>query len=141
EVAMDRAAEEGEIADDIEHFVPDEFVRVPQWFGGENGIVSNDYGIFEAPAFDQAIGDQEFDLFKETKGARIGQLALPGFGGEFDAVKLGEAALLIGTGASDFEGVIREQGHHGFTHLEFDGGGDRVSFAAFVLRNDSGALD
>src|SRR5439155_6750362 len=97
-----------EIADDVEHFMPHEFLLIPQRLIGEHGIVADHHGIFEAAAPDESVRDEIFNLFVETKGAGVGEFALPSVGGKLEAVKLREASLLVRAGAGYFEHFVRE---------------------------------
>ena len=89
-----RPAQQRQVADDIEHFVPHEFVRIAQRFVGQDGIVANDDGVFQAAAFDQAVLDQELDLLEKAKCAGVGDIAFPGLRRKLEAEKLGKSALL-----------------------------------------------
>ena len=126
EMAVQRPAQQRKVADDIEHLVPDKFLRITQRLGRQHGVVADDHGVFQAAAFDQAVLDQVLDLLVKTKRARVRQFLLPGLGREFDAVKLREAALLVRAGAGDLEAVVGKQRHHRFAHLQLDRRGDRL---------------
>jgi len=52
DMTADGATEEGEIADDIENFVANEFVLEAKGFFAEDRVTANDHGVFEASAFD-----------------------------------------------------------------------------------------
>ncbi len=103
DVPGNRRAHQRQIADDVQNLVPDEFLRVAQRLGGQDGVVADDHGVFQAAALDQAVLDQVFDLLEKTKRPRMGQFALPGFRRHLEAVKLGEAPFGIRAGASDLQ--------------------------------------
>ena len=141
QVPAQRPAQQRQVAHDVEHLVPDEFLRVAQRLGGQHRVVANHHGVLQAAALDQAVLDQVLDLLVEAERAGVRQVALPGRGRQLEAVELGEAALLVRAGAGDLERLIREQRHHRLAHLQFDRRRDRVRLAAFVLGHDARALD
>ena len=141
QVPAQRPAQQRQVAHDVEHLVPDEFLRIAQRLGRQHRVVANHHRVLQAAALDQAVLDQVFDLLVEAERARVRQVALPGLGRQFDAVELGEPALLVRAGAGDLERLVREERHHRLAHLQFDRRGHRVGLAAFVLRHDARALD
>ena len=138
QVPVHRSAEQRQIADDVEHFVPDELVRISQRFVGEHCIFTNDDGVFETATFNEPILDQKLYLFEKTKRPRMRDVALPAFGSNFEAAKLGETAFFVGAGAGNFEDFVGKKGHHRFAHFQFNWRGDDVRLAAFFLGDDSG---
>src|SRR5437588_11046826 len=110
-MSMDGSAKKRQVADDVEYFVTYEFVGVTERFIGENGIFSDDDGVFEAAAFDEAVFYEILDFLKKAERASMGDVALPTFGRDFHAAELSESAFFVGTGAGNFEDFIREQGH------------------------------
>ena len=69
-------ADQREIPDDVEDFVPDEFVSKPQRFFTENGITAQDHCVFQAAALDQILLHERLNLFVIDKCPGWGDLAL-----------------------------------------------------------------
>ncbi len=133
--------EQRQVADDVEHLVPHEFIGIPQRFGGEHRVVADDHRVFQATALDEAVFNQKLDFLVKTKRARVGQFLFPRFGRDFRAVKLGEPAFFVRAGAGDFEDLVGKQRHRRLTHAQFNRLGGREWLAFFRLRRDAGRLD
>ena len=93
QMPADRPAEQRQVAHDVEHLVPHEFLGITQRLGRQHGVVANDHRVFQAAALDQAVLDEILDLLVKTKRPRMGQFLFPRLGRDFRAVKLGEPAL------------------------------------------------
>src|SRR5216110_2170880 len=52
EMAADAATDQREIADDVENFVPDEFIRKTQWLFAQDGVAAHDHSVFQTAALD-----------------------------------------------------------------------------------------
>ena len=141
EMSANRPASQRKVAHNIQHFVPDKFLRVTQRLGRQHRVVPDDYGVLQTAAFDEAILKQIFNLLEKTKRPRVRQFLFPRCGRNFRAVKLGEAALLVRAGAGDLETVVGKQRHHRFARLHFNRLGRRERFALLRLRHDAGRLD
>ena len=141
QMPADRPAEQRQIAHNVEHLVPHKFLGIPQRFGCQHRVVADDDGIFQAAALDEAVFDEELDFLVKTKCPCVRQFRLPGLGGDFRAVKLGEPAFFVRAGAGDFEGLVGKQRHHRLAHLQFNRLGGRIRFALFRQRRDAGFLN
>ena len=129
EVALERPAQQREIAQDVEHLVAHEFLRIAKRLIGQHRVVADDHCVLEAAALDEPVADEELDLLVETERARVRQVPLPGLGRHLEAVVLGETAFLVGAGAGDLEALVRKEGHHAIARLQFDRGGDGIGIA------------
>ena len=69
--AQERSAHQRQVADNIEHLVADELLRIAQRLVRQHGVVTDDHGVLEAAAFDQAVLDEELDLLEKAKGPRV----------------------------------------------------------------------
>src|SRR2546429_435621 len=70
DVADDRHPAQGQIADNVENFVPDEFVGEPEWFRVEDPLFRQGNGIIERPAARQTAPAQGFEFFDEAESPR-----------------------------------------------------------------------
>ncbi len=75
EMPLDGPAQQRQIAHNIQHLVPHEFLRVPQRLGGQHRVIANHHGVLQAAAADQAVLDEIFDFLVKTEGARMRQLS------------------------------------------------------------------
>ena len=64
DVGLDRLAEQGQVADDVDHLVPDKFLRVPQRLGRQHRVITDDDGVLQAAAFDKAVFKKKFQLLE-----------------------------------------------------------------------------
>ena len=78
DVAADGPAQQRQVAHDVQHLVPHEFLAIPQRLGRQHRVVADDHGVFQAAALDQAVLEQKFNLLKKTKRPRVRQLLFPG---------------------------------------------------------------
>ena len=69
DVSANGAAEQREVADDIEDFVPDEFIWETQRLLAQDGIAAHDDGVLQAAALDQVFLHQRLDVLVINKGA------------------------------------------------------------------------
>ena len=70
DMTANASADERKVADDIENFVPREFVSKTQRLLAQNGVPSNHNGVFQAASFDQVFLHQRRDFLVENKSAR-----------------------------------------------------------------------
>ena len=141
DMAAQGPAKQREVADDVEHLMADKFLGIAERFGGEHGVVADDDGVFQAAALDESVLDEKFDLLEKAKGAGVGEFLFPGGGGDLGGIKLGEAALAVGTGAGDLEMFVGEQRHARFAEVDFNGFRDGEVILFFGLGDDAGGLD
>src|SRR5438552_8180537 len=141
-MTSDTAPDEREIADDVENFVPDEFVGKTQWFLAENRLAAHDNRIFEAAALDQIFLHERLNILIENKGPRRRDLAFENCGCDFHRQKLREPIIWSGLRARDAKLFIRQQNKqrarfrfdvHGFAYVE------KLSW--LLLRYYAGFLD
>ena len=138
---LDGAADECQVADDVEHLVADELLRIPQRLVGQHGILADDDRILETPALDQAVLDEEFDLLVEAEGPGVTQFLLPAGRCDLEGEELGEPPPLVGAGAGDLETRVREHRHLRFADIEFDRRIDPVDLERIGLGHPAGLLD
>src|SRR6202007_2652508 len=81
-VAANATANQSEVANNIEDFVPNEFVWKTQRFLAENGIPAQDDGVFQATALDQVLLHQRLDILVINKRPGRGDLAVKNGRGE-----------------------------------------------------------
>ena len=126
-MTSDTAPGQREIADDVENFVPDEFVGKTQWLLAENRLAAHDNRIFEAAALDQIFLHERLNILIENKGPRRGDLAFENCGCDFHRQKLREPIVWSGLRARDAKLLIRQQNKqrarfgfdvHRFSHVE-----------------------
>ncbi len=132
-----RNAQQGEVAEDVEHLVPDEFVRVAQGLGGEHGIVADDDRVLQAAPLDEAVLDQVLDLLVEAKRAGVREFAAPRLRRDFEAEVLGVTPPAVRARAGEFEPVMREDRHLRFAGLELEGLRHGVTFARLALGHEA----
>ena len=142
DMTSDAAPDQREIADDVENFVPDEFVGKTQWLLAQNRFAAHDDRIFEAAALDQIFLHERLNILVENKCPRRGDLAFENCGRDFRRQKLREPIVWSGLRAGDAKLVVRQQNEqrarfrfdvHRFAHVE--------KFSRRFLRNDAGFLD
>lgn len=142
DVAHDAAAEEHEVADDVEDFVADEFVREAERFLGHDAVVADDDGVFETAALDEAFFEEPFDVLVEDEGACGGDFLFVDGGGDLGGEVLRVAAVWADLGAGDAEFAVWDDGDEttagGF---DVDGFADFVDRAESVLFLDAGGFD
>lgn len=103
DVAAESAPGEGKVADEIENFVTNKFVRETQGFLAENTFSAGDDGIFQAAAFDEPFLHQRLDVFVKNKGPGPGDFLFVKFRGDLRAQVLGEPPFGTHLGARDAE--------------------------------------
>lgn len=81
--SFERAAQQGQIADEIERFVAAEFVGEAQ-FTLHQSVGREDDGVFERAAANQSHGAKFFDFMRESKSSRRGEFAAKGFTADGD---------------------------------------------------------
>ncbi len=75
-MAANAGADQCEVPNEVEDFVPDEFVSKPQRFFAENGVTAQDHGVFQAAALDQILLHERLNVFVINKCTGWGDLAL-----------------------------------------------------------------
>src|SRR5437763_13008365 len=90
DVAADARSKKRQVADDIDDFVPDEFVGEAQRFLAQDRFAAHDDSVLEAAAFDEIFFHQRLDVLVENKGAGRRDLALVNGGRDFRGKKLRE---------------------------------------------------
>src|ERR1700730_11822232 len=75
-VSADPLTHQCQISDDIENFVPNEFVREAQRFLAENSVASNDNRILQTAASDQVFVHQWLNILVIDEGAGRSDFAL-----------------------------------------------------------------
>ncbi len=142
DVGLEPEGEEGEVADDVEDFVPDEFVGVTEGFAGNQGVTFDDDGVLEAAALDEALVHEGLDFLVEDEGAGLAEV-FGEFGGVFFPVEeLGEVAGVVGVGAGDLEAVVGPGGDVGAVlALDEDGLAELVEADGGVLFLEAGLGD
>ena len=101
DMAEEGASDQGEVADDIENFVADEFVGEAERFFAQDGVVADDNGVFEAAAADEAFLHERLDVFVVDEGAGGGDVLFVGLGSDLEAEVLRVVAVGAGLGAGD----------------------------------------
>jgi len=134
-------SEERNVADDVQDLVADELIRIAKRFVGENRIIADDDGILKTAAFDETVGVEIFDFFKETERACVGDFLGPGFRVNFDAEIFGHATAAARTCAGNLELVVRENRNRGIPRLHFEGFLNFEFLPSFGLRFESGLFD
>ena len=120
QMPANRPAQQRQIAHDVQHLVPHEFLRIPQRLGRQHRVVADDNGVLQAAALDEAVLDEVFNLLVKAKRPRVRQFLFPRLGRDFRAVKLREPALLVRARAGDFETVVGKQRHHRLARFQFN---------------------
>src|SRR5713101_2472408 len=82
-MASDTAADQREVADNIENFVPHEFVAKTQRFLAEHSLSAHDNRIFETAAFDQIFIHERLNIFVINKCSCRSDLAFKDCGRNF----------------------------------------------------------
>src|SRR5213592_3512427 len=95
-MTSDTAPDEREIADDVENFVPDEFVGKTQWFLAENRLAAHDNRIFEAAALDQIFLHEWLNVLVVNKRSCRRDLALENCRRNFHRQKWRELVIRSG---------------------------------------------
>src|SRR5438552_850164 len=70
DMTANASADERKVADDIENFVPREFVGKTQRFLAQDGVTPNNNGVFQTSPFNQVFLHQRRDFLVENKSAR-----------------------------------------------------------------------
>lgn len=73
-MADDRSAQDSQIADEIQHLVPYEFILIPQAVVIDNPEVINDDGIVEGASLSQTVFPQCLDVLQEPEGSSTADL-------------------------------------------------------------------
>ena len=141
DVGVDGASDQGEVTDDIEHLVTHELLGIPEGFGGQDSVVADDDGIFEAAALDEAVFDEELDFLVEAEGPGMAEFLFPGSWGHLGGKMLGEPSTAIRAGARDAEAVVGKGGDDSIAEGQLDGGGQLVGFALLGLGDDAGVAN
>src|SRR5215218_7471288 len=108
DVAANARRKKREVADDIEDFVPDEFIGETERLLAQNRLASHDDGVLETATFDQVFFHERLDVFVENKRARRCDLALENGGRNLRGEKLREASPWSDLGAGDAILLIRQ---------------------------------
>src|SRR5207247_9894311 len=69
DMSANASADERDIADDVENFVPREFIGKTQRFLTQDSIAPNHNGVFQTSSFNQILLHQRRDFFVINKGA------------------------------------------------------------------------
>ena len=118
--------------------MPNKLLAVAHRLSRQHSVVTDDDGILEAAAADEAVLDEVLYLLVKTKRPRVGNLDLPRLGCQLDAEKLGEPSALVGACASDLEAGVREGGYHRAVVRVLYRRGDLHRLDALRLRLDAG---
>ena len=142
DMAEQRASDQGEVADDIEDLVTDEFVRKTERLFAQHGVVADDNGIFEAAAADEAFLHERLDVFVVDEGAGGGDVVFVNLRGDFEAEVLRVVAVRTSLGAGDAElGVGQDDQNGAVLGLDGDGFADLAVAARGILFDDTGFFD
>ena len=90
--------------------MPDKFIGIAEWLVGENSVIANDYSVFKATAFDEAVFIKVLDFFVVAKSTGAGNFRAPSIRANLNTKKLSESAISAGAGAGDLEEVMRDRG-------------------------------
>src|SRR5213075_183963 len=93
DMSANASADERDIADDVENFVPREFIGKTQRFLTQDSIAPNHNGVFQAASFDQVFLHQRRDFFVEDKSACGRDFAFVKRRRNLGGEKLGEAIV------------------------------------------------
>src|SRR5437588_10731341 len=105
-MSADSTTNQREIADDIEDFMPNEFVGESEWLLAQHRIATHDHGVFQAPTLDQILVHQRLDVFVVNERPRRRDLALKNFRYDIGGHELGEAIVRSRLGTRNSEPVI-----------------------------------
>ena len=108
-VTADTPADQREIADNIEDFVPYEFVGKTQRLLAEHRLAAHDNRIFEAAALDQILIHERLDILVVNKCPRRSDLAFESCRRNFYRQKLREFVVRSSLRARDAKLVVRQQ--------------------------------
>jgi hypothetical protein len=108
DVGLEVTGKEGEIANNIEDFVTNEFVFVAHGFATKEAIAADDDGVFEGASLDEAFVHEGFDFLVKNKGAGTADIFEVGLFGDLQAEKLGVFSGMVGVGAGNFKAVMRK---------------------------------
>src|SRR5438477_468767 len=142
DVAANPLPEEREVADDIEDFVPDEFVGKAQWFLAQDGFAADHDRVLEAAALDQVLVHEVSDVIVENESPRRRDFTFVDGGGDFGGKKLRELTVRSRLGARDSEFRVGQNNEErsGF-RLDVDRLSDIEEPARRFLRDDPRFLD
>src|SRR5207237_8519394 len=93
DVAANSLPEKREVADDIQDFVPDKFVREPERFLAQHGFAANHDRVLETAALDQVLVHEMADVLVKNEGARGCDLAFVNRGRDLGGKELGELSV------------------------------------------------
>ncbi len=108
-MAANGAAKKRQVADDIENFVPDEFVRKPQRLLAQDRFAPNDNGILQASAFDQVFLHQRLDVLVVNEGPGRRDFPFVDLRRDSRGHELSEAIFRSGLGAGDAKLFVRQK--------------------------------
>src|SRR5437773_6608902 len=106
-------ADQREVADNVEDFVPDEFVLKTQRLFDQDCVAAHHHRIFQTTALDQIFLHQRLDLFVVDKRPGRRDLALEEFRYDVGRHELRETIVRPGLGARNPHAVVvRQQDEH-----------------------------
>lgn len=131
--SLQGCAKEREVADEIEEFVADKFVREAQGFLAMDSGAIHDDGVFETPPTSESVSVHKGEVFAEKEGSGGRDFAEITFGSEADFEALiadGECAEIYFRDQLKVRGW--QEAHFGFTFAVSEGFGD-FDYAAWGI--------
>lgn len=141
DVGLDGDADQGDVSDDIEDFVANEFVLKSKGFLGDDFVSLDDDGGVEGAALDEALFEQFLNIFVNGESACRSDLRLIDLGVDVDGHVLGVNPSIIGGGAGDPQAVVGEGDDGAIAVGDGDGGLDCEIGAFLFLVDRFGLVD
>ena len=139
DVAIKFAPGEHEVADEVEGFVAGELIVEAHGLFGHDLLATDDDGVFERAAFDEALVEEGLDVFVEGEGAGGGNFFFVELGGHDGGEVLYKAAVFSDVGDGDTELLIGDDGDEGaVAGFEVDGLADFPDFTRDGLLFETG---
>ena len=107
----DRHGEKSQIPDDIENFMPNEFLRIPHGFLAHHRFPSDDDRILQTPPLDQSFCEKRFDFLIKNKGPGSTDLLGIVVCADLKTQILRVMRSVVGIGAGNFEPIMRQRSH------------------------------
>src|ERR1700730_14902803 len=109
EMAANSATDEGEIADDVQDLVPDEFIGKTHRLLAQDSVAANDDRVLQTSSLDQVFIHERLHVLVKNKRARRRDLTFENRRRNFERQILREAIVRSGLRAGDAKFVVRKQ--------------------------------
>ncbi len=143
DVGLEAHAQQGQVAEQVEHLVAHELVRPAQPLAVEHAALVQHDGVVEAAAPPEPGAPQRLDLVQEAERTRAAHLALEDAAGDHQSLDglLADGGMRVVDAVGDLEGARRLDANRAFAIPDLEAATDLEPPARHRLLDDPGGPD